>query len=256
MSFRRAVVAVAVLASAIAAAVVPAGADQGVVRSVPIHEWFYPGTAELDGVGGWVYVDPPGVPGPNQVSNRDYVYEELFGFTHGGHGAIGLGADAGGPLVGLRLDPPGAFDPAVPPVTVRYAWQPGRIYFLLAYVLGAGQVGGWVYDLGAATWTYFGSIQAPPTWGKLAPGSAATVHGARGLPLPSPFSPEPLSTPGVADCSQFPLAGVWFSQPYGWRGTTLVLPDVDANDPAAGCPTGTETANGWFHQTMGTAPTA
>jgi hypothetical protein len=255
MSFRRAIVAVAVVASAVAAVVVAAAADQGVVQLVPMHEWFYPGTEGLDGVGTWIYVDPPGTPGPNQLSNRDYVYEELFAINHGGHGAIGLGADAGGPLVGLRLDPPGVFDPAIPPVTVRYPWQPGRIYFLLAYALGGGQIGGWVYDLGAATWTYFGSIQAPADWGNFHPGSAATVHGARGMPLPSPFSPEPLSTPGVADCSQFPRAGVWFSQPYGWRGTTPVSPYLDANDPTFGCPSQTETANGWFHQTLGTAPT-
>lgn len=249
---------VAVLVTGVAGGAPPARADLGHFQNVPVREWHYPGAADVDGIGGWVYVDPPAAPGPGQLSNRDYVYEEEFFFRNGGFGAIGLGADAGGPLVGLRLSPPGIFDPIPTPVTVRYPWQPGRIYFLLAYNLGNGAVGGWVYDLGAATWTYFGTIQAPTAWGGLVPASAARIHGAQGMPLPAPFAVENLETPTVPDCAQFPRAGVWFSEPFAWRGQAI-LTNFEYADDAGGsapCPTRIEMANGWVHQVVGTVPPA
>lgn len=253
----RAVVVGAVLVASMAGGSLPARADLGHLQGITIREWHFPGTADLDGIGGWVYVDAPTPPGPGQLSNRDYVYEWQFFFRHGGMGAIGLGADAGGPLVGLRLSPPGLFDPVVAPVTIRYPWQPGRIYFLLAYDLGNGAIGGWVYDLGAATWTYFGTIQAPSAWGGLAPASAATIHGALGMPLPAPYAVENLETPKVADCSQFPRAGVWFSEPLAWRGPDILSNFEYADDPGGiECPIRTEEANGWWHQVVGTLPTA
>jgi hypothetical protein len=259
MRLRRAVVAVAVLAAAVAGAVVPAGAATGTVQAVPLREWHYPGTDNLDGVGGWVYVQPEPPVGAGQLSRSGYVYEEQFFFAgSGAMGSIGLGADAGGPLVGLKLiDRNDGSGP--PPLTVRYPWEPGRIYFLLAYGLGGGAWGGWVYDLTAASWTFFGAVQAPSGWGGLAPVSAFTVRGATGMPLPSPFAPETLGTvQRVSACSLFPKADAWFFEPLGWRGTELVSPAFGFGDPGYGdgFPSQTETVNGWFHFGLGTAAPA
>ena len=253
MGFRRVVVAASAgVALAVLGAIVPAQAfSGGHFQGVPVNEWHYPGTTNLDGVGGWVYVEPESAPGPGQLSRTGYVYEEQFFFVGTGSkmGAIGLSNDTSGPVVGLRLiDRNNNSGP--PPVTLRYPWAPGRVYFLLAYGLGGGTFGGWVYDLTAAAWTFIGTIQAPTGWGGLAPVSAFTVHGAEGLPLPSPFAPETLE--GVADCAKFPKADAWFYEPVGWRGSNIVSPSGTIDEVQLGdCPARSGVVNGWHHYALG-----
>ena len=60
-------------------------------------------------------------------------------------------------------------------------------------------------------------------------------------------------------CSVYPTAGAWFSEPVAWRGTQLLTPYFGIDEFEFGswaCPSHTESANGWFHISLGTAPTA
>jgi hypothetical protein len=219
-------------------------------QAVPVVDWIAPGTEPLDGIGQWVYVAPIPAAGPAQLPTTGYVYGPTFLPTIGGQnvnqGIVGLSTDDAGPIAGIQIF--GSPDPA--PVTIRYDWSPGRLYYLVAYHLGDQVWGGWVYDHATSEWTYVGSKQASVDTGLLRPESGTAVLGAQGGPIPAFDRGTPPAVAGP--CTSFPRVDAYFFPPIGYRGTTLSEATLDLSRPATGdCPTETTVEDGWLHFRLG-----
>lgn len=194
------------------------------------------------GIGQWVYVAPIPRAGPGQLATTGYVYGPTF-FPEGERGVIGLSSDAGGPIAGIQVE--GA---TAELATIRYAWSPGTFYYLLAYHLGNGLWGGWVYDNTASVWTYIGSVQAAKP-GLLSNLSVTVVSGAQGVPAAA-FGQE---GPAVASpCSAFPRVDAYFYTPILYWETTYAVSTVQSLRPFPGdCPATATMEGDWAHFVLG-----
>jgi hypothetical protein len=248
-----------VLLACLAGGVLPlstaATAAPGVFQSVPSTTWDHPGTAPLDGVGGWIYLAAMHLPAPTDPG-RGYVYGQHFTFASGaGSGMIGLSWDANGGVAGLALTASGgAASPA--PLVVAYDWLPTRFYYLFTKHLGNGLWGAWVFDggadpakIGQGSWTYLGAVQAPDGWGLLGPGVDTTIGGAQGAVQP-PFAPGPAS-PATA-CTDFNRVDAWFAPPDGFRNGTASTVQQGATVMSVGaCASTSAVQGGWLHDHLG-----
>lgn len=235
------------LALALAAAALnplPAGAQTVHRRqSMPTAAWTaaMPTADRPVGLSQWLYVAIPPA-GPSQLSSTGYVYGPTF-FPEGERGVIGLTRDASGPIAAIQVE--GA---TVKRTTIRYNWSPGTFYFLLAYHIGGGAWGGWVYNNTSQVWTYIGSVQADKP-GLLSNLSVTVVSGAQGAPT-APFAQE---GPAVAaPCSAFPRVDAYFYPAVLYSETTAVISTVASLKPFPGdCPTTVTTEYGWAHFKLG-----
>jgi hypothetical protein len=236
------------LALALAAAALnplPAGAQTASHRqALPTAAWGTPTSAAGQplGIGQWVYVAPIPTAGPGQLPTTGYVYGPTF-FPEGERGVVGLATDAGGPIAGIQVE--GA---TAKLATIRYNWSPGTFYYLVAYHLGNGRWGGWVYDNTAATWTPIGAVQAAAP-GLLSNSSVTVVSGAQGGPA-APFGQE---GPAVGQpCSAFPRVDAYFYPPVLYWETTAVVSTVASLNPFPGdCPTAATMEYDWAHFRLG-----
>ena len=236
------------LALALAAAALnplPAGAETAYRRqALPTVAWgaAMPSADRPVGIGQWVYVAPNPPAGPGQLPTTGYVYGPTF-FPEGERGVIGLSSDASGPIAGIQVE--GA---TAKRATIRYNWAPGTFYYLLAYHLGNGRWGGWVYDNTAATWTVIGAVQADKP-GLLSNLSVTVVGGAQGGTT-APFDQE---GPAVAlPCSAFPRVDAYFYPPVlYWEATTAVSTVMSVHPFPGDCPTQTTLEYDWVHFRLG-----
>jgi hypothetical protein len=222
-------------------------------QAVPVVDWIAPGTEPLDGIGQWVYVPPIPAPGPGQLPTTGYVYGPTFLLGIGGpnatvsQGTVGLSTDAEGPIAGIQVITSTSNEA---PITIRYDWSPGKLYYLVAYHLGDRVWGAWVYDHAASVWTFIGSQQAYVGSGLLRPESGTAILGAEGTPIPAFHRGTPPIVAGP--CTSFPRVDAYFFPPIGYRGTTLSEATLDLSRPALGhCPTETTVEDGWVHFRLG-----
>lgn len=196
--------------------------------------WVQPSADLLDGVGTWLYLQPPAGPA---LATDGYEYALEFVFSGSQRiGAVGLGTDQNGRFAGLATG-------GGPTQKLRFGWQTGRLYFVLAYRVGTDLWGGWVYDNTAGAWSFIGQTTAVAGSGNLAPGMFTVVD---------------WDAAALASCDQYGRTDAWFAPPVGLRGSgaTVATKLGDAPSTGTGCPTQATTELGWAHYRLGGDPPA
>jgi hypothetical protein len=198
--------------------------------------WAQPGSGPLDGLGTFVYVAPPGTPGPTQGSPQGYDYTLTFHLEDGSLGVLALGHKNGQKAAGF-----GVVDHTLI-TAVPYDWKYGQIYYVLAYRLSDTQWGAWVYDWAAARWDLIAVQNVPATTGRMLPEAATVVD---------------YSTSPAATCDHYPRIDAFYYPPTGWRGDVMTTATFKERGGFAGydgpCPSSTTVVNGWHWTTMGQA---
>jgi hypothetical protein len=210
-------------------------------QQVPSSTWLQPGTGNLDGLGGFVYIAPP-APGATQGSPQGYEFNLSFRLEDNSLGIMVLGHKDGQRVAGFGIVPHTLTTVAPAP----FQWNYGQIYYFLTYRLSATQWGGWIYDWSAASWSLIGVLTVPGTTGRMLP-TATTSVDYQGNPPPMPNA-------NTSTCAFYPRIDAFFYAPMGWRGETITNAALQGNSTAAGaCPATISTEHGWQRYTLGAA---